>query len=213
MKRSVKVSMLTISALTGLFVFTGLSGVKVLSKVASEELLTNSSFEDPAVADVGILNRAFPRPTGWQMFTSGTAELMTLAVGPAHSGNQAVKFVSHGVPDFYQGFNQAVSVNPGETYQFSVYAKGDAAHPLKNTITGQLSIEWHGAGDEEIGRLWSPAWDATLPATEWTKFEVAGAAPPACAKAHCVIVEKGHAQPVAGGVFFVDDASFVKVTE
>jgi hypothetical protein len=42
---------------------------------------------------------------------------------------------------------------------------------------------------------------------------VAGAAPPTCAKAQCVIVEKGQAQPVAGGVFLVDDASFVKVTE
>ena len=210
MKRSVKVSTLTISALTGLFVFTGLSGVRVLPKAALEELLSNPGFETPVLPAGGW---AVIRQAGWQTFTSGTAELMTLWAGAAHSGNQAVRFVSHGIPNFYQGLSQAVPVTPGETYQFSVYVKNASTHPLKSSVIGQLSIEWHDAGDNEIGRLWSPAWDAALPATEWTKFEVAGAAPPTCAKAQCVIVEKGQAQPVAGGVFLVDDASFVKVTE
>ena len=210
MKRSVKVSTLTISALTGLFVFTGLSGVRVLPKAALEELLSNPGFETPVLPAGGW---AVIRQAGWQTFTSGTAELMTLWAGAAHSGNQAVRFVSHGIPNFYQGLYQAVPVTPGETYHFSVYVKNDSNHPLKGSVIGQLSIEWHSANGAEAGRLWSPAWSASLSATEWTRFEVIGAAPPNAAKAHCVIVEKGQGQPVANCVFFVDDASVVKGSE
>jgi len=208
--RSVKVGLLALSALTGLFVFTGWSGVKVLSKVAPQELLSNPGFETPVLPEGGW---APIRQAGWQSFTSGTAELMTLWAGAAHSGNQAARFVSHGTPNFYQGFFQAVSVTPGETYRFSAYARNDSAHPLRGSVIGQLSIEWHGANGGEAGRLWSPAWGVSLSATEWTKFEVVGAAPPNATKAHCVIVEKGQGQPVANCVFLVDDASFVKASE
>jgi len=202
--------MLTTSALTGFFVFTGLSGVKVLPKAASAELLANPGFETPALTP---LTTESIHPVGWQTFTSGTAELMTLSAGMAHSGNQAVKFVSHGVPNFFQGMFQTLPVTPGDTYQFGVYVKGDSAKPLKGSVTGQLSIEWHDANDNEIGRLWSTPWGASLPATEWTRFEVAGAAPPNSATAHYVIVEKGEDQSAAGCVFFVDDASVVKMLE
>ena len=78
---------------------------------------------------------------------------------------------------------------------------------------GQLSIEWHDANGAEAGRLWSPSWDASLSTTEWTKFEVSGAAPANAAKAHCVIVEKGQGQPLPNCVFLADDASVVKVGE
>ena len=210
MKRSVKVGMLTLSALTGFFVFTGLSGVKVLPKEAPVELLTNPGFESPALTP---LTQGSIHPVGWQTFTSGTTELMTLSVGTARSGNQAVKFVSHGVLNFFQGMFQTLPVTPGDTYQFGVYVKGDPAKPLKGSGTGQLSIEWHDANDNEVGRLWSTPWGASLPATEWTRFEVAGAAPPTSATAHYVIVEKGEGQPVSGCVFFVDDASVVKMSE
>jgi len=207
MTRSVKVGLLAISAVTGLFVFTGLSGVKVLSKVAPQELFSNPGFETPVLPDGGW---ASIRQAGWQAFTGGTAELMTLSAGPAHTGNQAVRFVSHGVANFYQGVFQAVPVTPGESYQFSVYVRNDPTHPLKGSVIGQLSIEWHDANGAEAGRLWSAAWGASLSATEWTRFEVVGVAPPTAAKAHCVIVEKGQGQPVANGIFLVDDASFVK---
>jgi len=209
MTKSVKVGLLAISALTGLFVFTGLSGVKVLSKAAAEELLSDPGFETPVLPAGGW---ALIRQTSWRAFTGGTAELMTISAGPAHSGNQAIRFVSHGTPNFYQGLFQALSVTPGETYHFSVYVKNDTTHPLKGSVIGQLSIEWHGVNGTEAGRLWSPAWGASLPATEWTRFEVAGVAPPNAAKAHCVIVEKGQGQPVANCVFLVDDASVVKVS-
>ena len=208
--RSVKVGLLALSALTGLFVFTGLSGVKVLSKAAPQELLSNPSFETPVLPAGGW---ASIRQAGWQAFTGGTPELMTLWAGTAHSGNQAVKFVSHGTPNFYQGLFQAVSVTPGETYRFSAYVRNDSSHPLRGSVIGQLSIEWHDANGTEAGRLWSPAWSASLSPTEWTRFEVVGVAPPNAAKAHCVIVEKGQGQPVANGVFLIDDASFVKASE
>jgi len=209
MTKSVKVGLLAISALTGFFVFTGQCGVKVLSKAAPEELLSNSNFETPVLPAGGW---APIRQAGWQAFTGGTAELMTLSAGPAHSGGQAGRFVSHAVPSFYQGIFQAVPVTPGESYQFSVYVKNDPTHPLKGSVIGQLSIEWHDANGAEVGRLWGKAWGASLPATEWTRFEVVGAAPPNAAKAHCVIVEKGQGQPVANCVFLVDDASAVKVS-
>jgi hypothetical protein len=210
MTRSVKVGLLTLSALTGFFVFTGLSGVKVLSKAAPQQLLSNPSFETPVLPTGGW---ASIRQAEWQTFTSGTAELMTLTAGAAHSGNQAVRFVSHGIPNFYQGLFQALSVAPGETYRFSVYVKNDSNHPLRGSVIGQLSIEWHDANGAEAGRLWSPAWSASLTATEWTRFEVVGVAPPNAAKAHCVIVEKGQGQPAANCVFLVDDTSVVKVSE
>jgi hypothetical protein len=209
MERSVKVGLLTLSALTGLFVFTGLSGVKVLSKAGPPELLSNPGFEAPVLPAEGW---ALIGQAGWQTFTSGAAELMTVSAGAAHSGNQAVRFVSHGIPNFYQGLYQAVPVKPGETYHFSVYVKNDSTHPLKGSVIGQLSLEWHDANGTEVGRLWSPPWGASLSATEWTRFEVTGAAPPNSAKAHCVIVEKGQGQPVANGVFLVDDASVVKAS-
>ena len=207
MKRSVKVGALIFSALTLFFVFTGLSGVKVLSKAAPTELLSNPSFETPAVPSAGW---SLVREADWQAFTGGTAELMTLWGAAARTGNQSIRFVSHAVPNFYQGIFQAVPVTPGETYQFSVYVKNDATHPLKGSVIGQLSIEWHDGNGGEVGRLWSPAWDASLSATDWTRFEVTGTAPANAAKAHCVIVEKGQAQPVANCVFLVDDASVVK---
>ena len=210
MERSVKVGLLVTSALTGIFVLTGLSGVKVLTKAAPPELLSNPGFETP-VLPAG--DWALVRQAGWQAFTSGTAELMTIWGGAARTGNQSIRFVSHGIPNFYQGLFQAVSVTPGETYHFSVYVENDSTHPLKGSVIGQLSIEWHDANGAEAGRLWSPAWGASLPATEWTRFEVTGAAPPNAANAHCVIVEKGQGQPVANCVFFVDDASVVKVSE
>ena len=209
MMKSVKAGVLTTSALIILFVSTALSGVKVLTPVGPPELLSNPGFETPALPDGGW---ALIRQAGWQTFTSGTTELMTLWAATPHSGNQAIRLVSHGIPNFYQGLFQAVPVKPGETYQFSVYVKNDSTHPLKGSVIGQLSIEWHDANGGEAGRLWSPSWGASLTATEWTRFEVVGAAPPNAAKAHCVIVEKGQGQPVANCVFLVDDASVVKVS-
>ncbi len=208
--KTVKVGVLTLFALTGFFVFTTFSGVKVLPKAGPPELLSNPSFETPALPAGGW---ALVRQADWQAFTSGTAELMTLWAGAARTGNQCIRFVSHGIPNFYQGLFQAVSVTPGETYQFSAYIRNDSTHPLKGSVIGQLSIEWHDANGGEAGRLWSPAWGAALSTTEWTKFVVAGAAPPNAAKAHCVIVEKGQGQPVANCVFLVDDASAVKPSD
>ncbi len=207
MKISIKVGALTLSTLTVFFVFSALSGVKVLSKAAPVELLSNPSFETPVVPSVGW---ALVRDADWQPFTGGTAELMTLWAGGARTGNQVLRFVSHGIPNFYQGVFQAVPVTPGETYQFSVYVRNDSTHPLRGSVIGQLSIEWHDANGGEVGRLWSAAWDASLSATDWTRFEVTGTAPGNAAKAHCVIVEKGQGQPVANCVFLVDDASVVK---
>ena len=209
MERSIKVGLLAASALTCFFVFTGLSGVKVLSKAAPEELLSNPGFETPVLPAEGW---ALVREAGWQAFTGGTAELMTIWRGAARNGNQSIRFVSHGIPNFYQGVFQAVPVTPGETYQFSVYVENDSTHPLKGSVIGQLSIEWHDANGAEDGRLWSPAWGPSLSTTEWTRFEVQGVAPPNAAKAHCVIVEKGQGQPVANCVFLVDDASVVKAS-
>lgn len=212
MKRSVQLIMLTTSALTGYFVLTGTAGVNVLPEASppAEELLSNPGFEAPAV-EVGS---PFPiRPAGWVTFTSGTPDLIFLLSTAAHSGKQVVRFVSHGVPNFYQGLYQAVPVTPGETYHFSVYVKSDFTKPLKGSVIGQLSIEWHDASGNEISRLWSSTWGASLPTKEWTKFEVVGAAPTDTAKAHFVVVEKGEGEPAAGCIFLLDDASVVRVTE
>ncbi len=53
MERSVKVGLLAASALTCLFVFSGLSGVKVLSSVGPPELLSNPGFETPVLPAAG----------------------------------------------------------------------------------------------------------------------------------------------------------------
>lgn len=207
MKRSVQFIMLITSALTGYYVINGTAGVNVLPQASLpvEELLSNSGFETGTPFSI--------RPAGWVTFTSGTPDQIGLSTATAHSGKQAVKFVSHGVPNFYQGLYQALPVTPGETYQFSVYIKNDHAKPLKGSLIGQLSIEWHEANGNEIGRVWGTTWGVALSATEWTKYDVSGTAPPNCANAHFVVVEKGEGQPVAGCVFLVDDASVVRVTE
>ena len=213
MKRLAKLIMSTTSALTGVFVLTGTAGVKVLTETsppAPPDLLSNAGFENPVME---VRSEEAMHPDSWLTFTGGTSELMFLTTAGARSGNQAVKFVSHGVPNFYQGLVQALPVTPGERYQFSAYVKVDPTHPLKGSVTGQLSIEWHGATGNEIGRLWSKVWNASFASSDWTKFEVAGVVPPNAARAHFVMVEKGESQPVAGCVFFVDDASVVKVTE
>ena len=212
MKQSVRLIMLITSALTGCFVINGTTAVKVLPEASppAEELLANPGFEAPAIA-AGTLFSI--RPAGWVTFTSGTADQIGLSTVTAHSGKQAVKFVSHGVPNFYQGLYQALPVVSGETYQFSVYITNDHARPLKGSLVGQLSIEWHDSNDNEIGRVWGTTWGVALSATEWTKYDVSGTAPPNCAKAHFVVVEKGEGQPVAGCIFLVDDASVVRVTE
>jgi hypothetical protein len=211
-KRSVQLVMLITSALTGYYVVSGWAGVNVLPQALppAEELLSNSGFEAPAI-EAGM-PFSF-RPDGWLTFTSGTADQISLSAMTAHSGKQVVKFVSHGVPNFYQGLYQALPVTHGETYQFSVYVKNDRAKPLKGSLVGQLSIEWHDVNDNEVGRAWGTTWGVALSSTEWTKYDVSGTAPPNCAKAHFVIVEKGESQPVAGCVFLVDDASVVKMTE
>jgi hypothetical protein len=181
--------------------------VKVLPEALppAEELLSNCGFEAPAIEAGSIFS---VRPAGWLTFTSGTPDQIGLSTVTAHSGKQVVKFVSHGVPNFYQGLYQALTVSPGETYHFSVYVKTDHANPLKGSVVGQLSIEWHDASGNEIGRLSSSTWGASQP-TKWTKFEMVGVAPTDTAKAHFVVVEKGEGQPVAGCIFLVDDASVV----
>jgi Carbohydrate binding domain len=211
-KRSVQLIMLTTSALTGYFVLSGTAGVNVLPQASPpvEELLSNSGFEAPAI-EAGT-PFSF-RPAGWVTFTSGTADQIGLSTVTAHSGKQAVKFVSHGVPNFYQGLYQALPVTLGETYQFSVYIKSDHAKPLKGSLIGQLSVEWHDVNDNEIGRVWGNPWGVALPSTEWTRYELSATTPPNCATAHFVIVEKGEGQPVAGCIFLVDDASVARVTE
>jgi hypothetical protein len=213
MKRSVKlIIMLTTCAFTGCFVLTGTAGVKVLQKMPAEsnDLLSNPSFEDPAI---DVDSQSSVHPDDWITFTSGKS-LVVLSNAAAHSGNQAAKFVSHSTPSFYQGLSQAVAVAPGAIYQFSAYVRSDPTSPLKGSATGQLSIEWYDANENEIGaRRWGTAWGASLSSKEWTKVEIDGAAPANCARAHFVIVEKGGGQPVAGGIFFVDDATVVRVSE
>ena len=219
MKRSVKLIMLTTTALTGCFVLTGTAGVRVLpdapttpaAPAAPDELLSNSSFESP-VTDAG--NQSPVRPDDWLSFTSGKSDLVMLSNAAAHSGSQSAKFVSQAAPSFYQGLSQSIPVKPGTVYQFTAYVQSDPTSPLKGSVTGQLSIEWYDANENEIGaRQWGTAWGASLSSKGWTKVVLAGLAPSNCAKAHFVVVEKGGGQPVAGGVFFVDDASVVKVSQ
>ena len=213
MKRSVKLIMFTTCALTGYFVLTGTAGVKVLqvTPATPDDLLSNPSFENPAI-DVGSPSPVHPED--WITFTSGKSDLIVLSNAAAHSGNQAARFVSQATPSFYHGLSQTVAVAPGAIYQFTAYVRSDPTSPLKGSATGQLSIEWYDANENEIGgRQWGTAWGASLSSKEWTKVQVAGAVPANCAKAHFVIVEKGGGQPVAGGIFFVDDATVVRVSE
>jgi hypothetical protein len=215
MKRSVKLIMLTTTAITGCFVLTGTAGVRVLPETPStpsvpDELLSNFSFESPAI-DIG--SQSPVHPEDWQIFTSGKSDLIVLWNSAAHSGNQGAKFVSHPTPNFYQGLAQTVPVTPGEIYQFTAFVRSDPTSPLKGSVTGQLSIEWYDANENEIGpRHWGTAWGASLSSKGWTKVELGGVAPSGCAKAHFVIVEKGGGQPVGGSGFFVDDASVVRVS-
>jgi Carbohydrate binding domain len=216
MKKSVKLIMLTTTALTGCFVLAGRAGVRVLPETPATptvpgELLSNSGFENPAI-DVG--SQTAVRPDDWLTFTSSRSDLIVVSNAAAHSGNQAVRFEALSVPSFYHGLSQAVPVTRGAVYQFSAYVKSDPSYPLRGTVTGQLSIEWYDANDNEIGRRdWGTTWGASLSSKEWTKVEVSGVAPVNSARAHFVIVEKGGGQPVGGCLFFVDDASVKRESE
>ena len=213
MKKSVKLIMLTTTALTGCVVLTGTAGVKVLQEApaAADDLLSNLGFESPAI-EGGSQSQVHPED--WLTFTSGMSDLILLSKAAAHSGNQGAKLVSHATPSFYQGLSQTAAVTRGAIYQFTAYVRNDSTSPLKGSVTGQLSIEWYDANENEIGgRHWGTPWGASLSANEWTKVEVTGAAPVKCAKAHFVIVQKGGGQPVAGSAFLVDDATVVRVSE
>src|SRR5438552_902506 len=108
MKRSVKLIMLTTWTLAGCFVLTGTAAVRVspeepATPATSEELLSNSSFESPAI-DVG--GQLPVHPEDWLTFTSGNSDLIVLSNAAARSGNQGAKFASRATPSFYQGLSQ-----------------------------------------------------------------------------------------------------------
>ncbi len=174
----------------------------------AQELLSNPGFEKPAI-EVG--SESDTHPEGWEVFSGGTPLGIGLSSVSAHSEKQAVRFVEQDAANFFQGMFQDHVATPGKTYRFSVFAENDVVNPLKGSATGQLSVEWQDANAGEIRRDWSSTWGASLSSTNWTKIEMTVVAPANAAKARFVIVEHGGDQPVAGGVFLVDDASVVQL--
>jgi len=174
----------------------------------AEDLLTNAGFEKPAI-DVGTESDA--HPDDWEVFTGGTPLGIGLTSVSAHGDKQSVRFVEQDAANFFQGMYQDHSATPGKTYKFGVFAENDVVNPLKGSATGQLSIEWQDGNGGEIRRDWSSTWGASLSSTNWTKVEMTAVAPANAAKARFVIVEHGGDQPVAGGVFLVDDAAAVQL--
>jgi hypothetical protein len=177
-------------------------------KVSVTELaLANPGFEAPLIA---AGNQGNIRPAGWESFSGGASEQMWLSTVCAHDGTQSVRFWAHGLQGFYQGLYQSLPAVPGKTYHFSAYVLNDATSPLRGSVTGQLSIEWHDANNREITRSVGPSWGPSLSSKTWTRLEVMGVAPPNVIMARFVIVEKSGDQPATGCTFYIDDALAVK---
>lgn len=174
----------------------------------AENLLSNPGFENPAIS---VGTDSDTHPDNWEVFTGGTAPTIGLSSVSARSDKQSVRFVGQDTASFFQGIYQDHAATAGKTYHFSVFAQNDVVNPLKSSTTGQLSIEWKDGSDAEIKREWGPTWGTSLSSTNWTRFEMSATAPPHAAHARFVIVEHGGDQPVAGGVFLVDDASAEQV--
>jgi hypothetical protein len=174
----------------------------------AQELLTNPGFEKPAI-EVG--SESDTHPDDWEVFSGGTPLGIGLTSVSAHTDKQCVRFVEQDAANFFQGMFQEHAATPGKTYRFSVFSENDVINPLKGSASGQLSIEWQDASNGEIRRDWSSTWGASLSSTNWIKVEMTAVAPANAAKVRFVIVEHGGDQPVAGGVFLVDDASAVQL--
>ncbi|MFH0907314.1 MAG: hypothetical protein V1929_00935 [bacterium] len=150
-------------------------------------------------------------PDGWFCFSSKS---QTVEAGDvlARSGKKSVMLCGQNMPLGHGGLAQLVQIKPGRAYSFSVYVTNSRTNPLAESAYGMIGIEWKNRDNQEIRRVVSSRWDATLSRVDWEQYRVVAVAPPnAVAAAFVIYLYDG----IKGseGCCFVDDAVISGRTE
>lgn len=135
---------LRIIAACATFVATGALG---------QNLVTNGSFELPAVGAGGFVVGAIP---DWTLVSGSGAEVQNNAAGAAYAGSQLVEL------DGYDNswIEQSVPVTPGATYQFAwAYSPRPnvalASNPVDVLVNGTIVLTNTGDGTGNAGTVWT----------------------------------------------------------
>ncbi len=177
----------------------------VLTARAGDELLKNTSFEEPEWQ----ANDPEKIPSRWFSFSSTNKIPPQIYVSRdvAMEGLQSVRFQPQRVADAYQGLGQAIRVEPLEMYRFAVHVYVDPDDRMRSSVRGQLSIEWINERDVEVERTWGPVWEWTLAPGEWRKIDMTAQAHADAVGAVFVITHFDESAGRESGTFYIDEAS------
>ncbi len=178
----------------------GGDGVVQLDNVSvdlSTSTLMNASFEDK--------NTTSSVPQGWVKGPGGAsnAQLLDATIGKTGSQSLLLNKNSSGNADV---FSQYLTVTPGETYQASIWVKGDAVASLMQfmlctyTKDSELSAVSAGVGTMVGTRTISPS-------ATWTQYTITYTIPADVIAVRMRLVTRGSTI----GKAYIDDATFEKV--
>lgn len=160
---------------------------------AAENLISNSSFEEPKDAEGD-------NPIGWWSWNS---DYNGIAKKIARTGRQAVYFSKpRGFEEHHGMVYTYKKVKPGAEYIFSCYVRNSERFPLRGGSFGQVSIEWKKM-NKEIDRTWGATFGPSLLPSNWTFVTMSGIAPQGADNCNFVIQ---YFDKDGGGTFYVDDA-------
>jgi len=181
-----------------------LSMVVCVSAVfGGENILENSDFEEPVLANEGF---SALMPDHWEYFVSeGGVWKSGLTTKPAFSGKQSLRMSAQGKKQGVGGLLQVVDVKPHKNYTFKVHVINDEDDRMQGTTRGQISIEWLDADAHEVGRSLGPEWSKSLSRTTWKEKKVTAKSPTDAALAKFVVTIFDGYKPGPGGAFFIDD--------
>lgn len=160
--------------------------------------LLNPSFEYPLVSAGGGV------PDDWFSFSSTNAPRIGVTIEYRKAGVQSCRFQAQPETNAYQGIAQRFEAQPGKTYSFTAYVRGESKSPLIGGAYGQVSLEWQDANGVEIRREHGPIWGSDLAPDYWSKFTVDSIAPEGAVYGVAVVTFFSN-QSGGNGIFYVDD--------
>lgn len=172
-------------------------------------LLRNGSFE-AGMIEIG------KAPDDWGLIVeSGGKVNAGITETAAHTGKRSVGLGTPALPnDKWQVLAYNAPVEAKSSYRYTAWVKNYPEDPLKNGVSGFISIEWKDATGAEITRIQGETWDASkLASGEWLQVKVQGEAPPETATATFAITYLFNKNQRSGGSFLVDDALAEKVAK
>ncbi|HBA85041.1 MAG TPA: hypothetical protein DCZ95_13190 [Verrucomicrobia bacterium] len=182
-----------------LLVFASTVDCLVYADDEPANLIGNAGFEEPANAQEGVSPGA-----PWQTFSS-KLNLLELTRSNKRTGEQSLKMTSQKLPNAYQGINQAIPVEGGKKYTFSIYAINNKQDPLGGTTHAQLVIEWVDDKGKEISRDYSAPVGSSLTKMRWETIALRKKAAPNGAVSARFGIHFSEGEKGGKGSIFVDD--------